>query len=160
MRFHQPVGVIPQNNDYINVSINVNLISSDTDYQLTRNNENDFTNNTEGLKQPEFKSAVITKRGENANNFDSTLDKTTTLEDILKRKPDSQYFKSYFGSLKTDTTNVDLNNGNDGVIFIETLNFTEDNLLKVRAPLSLRKNLEEPRRNPIYFYRRNIGMNQ
>lgn len=135
MRFHQPVGVIPQNNDYINVSINVNLISSEADYQLTSSNENDFTNVTEGLKLPEFKSTVINKRSENANNFDSTLDKTTTLEDILKLKPDSQYFKSYFGSQRTDTTNVDLSNGNNGVIFFDSLNFTEDNLLKVRMLL-------------------------
>lgn len=140
MRFHQPVGVIPQNNDYINASINVNLIGSDTNYQLTQRSENDLANVTEGLKLPEFKSSVINKSSENANNFNSTLDKKTTLEDILKLKPENQYFKSFFGSQRTDTTNVDLNNGNDGVIFIETLNFTDDdNLLKVRAVLSLRK---------------------
>lgn len=133
MRFHRQVGVTQPHNDYLNVSINVNLISSETNNQLTHvNPHNDLTNVTEGLNLSEFKSIVINKKGESINNFDSGLDKTTTLEDILKLNPDSKYFKSYFDSQKTNTNNVDLNNGNNGV-FIETLNFAEDNLLEVRA---------------------------
>lgn len=150
MRFHQPVGVIQPHSDYLNVNINVNLISSETNNQLTTvNPRNDFTNATEGLNLTEFKSTVINKKSESINNFDLGLDKTTTLEDILKLNPDSKYFKSYFDSQKTDTNNVDLNNGNNGVVFIETLNFTEDNLLEVRVPLSV----EEMGWNPICFYR-------
>lgn len=135
MRFHQSVGVIQPHNDYLNVSFNVNLITSETHNQLTTvNPRNDLTNVTEGLNLTEVKSTIINKKTENINNFDSGLDKTTTLEDILKLNPDSRYFKSYFESQKTDTNNVDLNNGNNGVVYIETLNFTEENLLEVREP--------------------------
>lgn len=133
MRFYQPVGVIPQNNDYGNVNVNVNdpesrfLINSKTNNQLTRtNNENNFANVTENLK-----SAVIEKRNESTNNFD--LNKTTTLENILKFKSDSKYFKSYLDSQQTDSNNIDSENGNNGVIFIEALNFTDESLSQVRA---------------------------
>lgn len=135
MRFHQPVGVIQPHNDYLNVSINVNLIGSETNNQLPRD---EVTNVTAGLNFTEVKSTVINKKNESINNFDSDVDKNkiTNLEDILKLNPESKYFKSYFDSRKTDTRNVDLNNGNNGVVFIETLNFTEDNLLEVRELLS------------------------
>lgn len=137
MRFHQPVGVIPQNNDYINVNINANnpesrfLISSKTNNQLTRVNTNNFANVTENLNLTQLQSIVIQKHSESINNFDSALDadKTTSLENILKFKTDSKYFKNYLDSRQT---NIDLENGNNGVVFIETLNFTDENLSQVR----------------------------
>lgn len=141
MRFHQPVGVIPQNNDYISISINVNgpesrfLISSKaTNNQLTRVNGNNFANVTENLNLTQLQSIVTAKQSENINNFDSSVDfnKTTTLDEILKFKNDSKYFKSYFGGQQTDTSNIDLENGNKGVILIETLSFTENSLSQVR----------------------------
>lgn len=140
MRFHQPVGVIPQNSDYISVSINVNgpesrfLISSKTNNQLTRGNGNNFANVTENLNLTQLQSIVTAKQSENINNFDSSLDfnKTTTLDEILKFKNDSKYFKSYFGGQQTDTSNIDLENGNNGVILIETLNFAENSFSQVR----------------------------
>lgn len=119
MRFHQPVGVLPPSNDFINV-INVNLISSENNNRVHGNN---FANVTEGLKLKNLTSS---------NSFDLPPNKTTTLEDILKLKPDSQYFKNYFDSQQTDTSKVDLKNGNNDIVFIETLNFTADNLSEVR----------------------------
>lgn len=137
MRFHQPVGVVPPNNEYISVSLCPDsrfLINSRTNNQLTRINGNNFANVTESLNLTQLQSIVTAKQSESINNFDSTLDvnKTTTLDEILKFKNDSKYFKSYFGGQQTDTSNIDLENGNDGVIFIETLNFTADNLSEVR----------------------------
>lgn len=140
MRFYQPVGVIPQNNDYINVNINVNnpesrlLISNKTNNQLTRVNGNNFANVTENLNLTQLQSIVIEKHSENINNFDSALDanKTTSLENILKFKTDSKYFKNYLESRQTNTGNIDLENGNNGVVFIETLNFVDENLSQVR----------------------------
>lgn len=121
MRFQQPVGVIQQNNDYISI----NLINSESN-QITRLNGNNSTNATETLNL---------QSSENTNNFDSKLgvDKTTTsLCDIFKLKSDSKYFTNYFGSQLTDTNNIDLSNGNNDIILIETLKFTKDNLSKVR----------------------------
>lgn len=126
MRFYQPVGVLPQN-----VGINVNITGSDSNNQQTQksvpNNGNNFTNVTEKLNSSELKTS------NNVNNFDSYHEKETTLEDILKFKPNSKYLQNYLKSLRTDTKTSDLSNGNDDdVIFIDTLSFTGDNLLKVR----------------------------
>lgn len=143
MRFNQPVGVIAPNNDYLNVSINPEsrfLISNKTSNQLTRVNGNDFTGN---LNLTKLQSIVTEKRSENTNNFDSTpdLNKTTTLANILKFKSDCKYFKSFLDSQQTDTNNIDLENGNNGVVFIEALNFSADCLSQVSSlilfPLSL-----------------------
>lgn len=115
MRFLQPVGVLQKDG-----CINVNLISSES-HQITRLNENNLTNVTQTLN---LQSSV------NTNNFD--VNKTTTsLRDILKLKPDSKYFKNYFDSQLTDASNIDLNNGNNDIILIESLNFAGDNLSKV-----------------------------
>jgi hypothetical protein len=77
---------------------------------------------------------VTAKRSKNFNNFDSALDvnKTTTFENILKFKSDNKYFKNYLDSQQTDSNNIDLANGNNGVVFIETLSFTGDNLSQVK----------------------------
>lgn len=111
MRFHQLGGVVPQNN----VNINANLSAS----EIIKSNN--FANVTENFSLREIK----------ANNLDSHNNKTTTLVDILKVNPDSRYFKNYFDSQQTDTSNVDLRNGNNGVVFIESLNFVGDNLTEV-----------------------------
>jgi hypothetical protein len=138
MRFHQPVGVIPQNNDYINVNVNNPesryLINNKTNNQLTRLNGNNFANVTENLNLTQLQSIVIEKQSESINNFDSALDshKTTTLENILKFKADSRYFKNYLESRETNGSSTDLENGNNGVVFIGTLNFSDENLSQVR----------------------------
>lgn len=130
MRFYQPVGVLPQN-----VSINVNVTSSDINnlptQQKVTNNGNNFTNVTENLNNSEFKATK--KKTVNVNNFDSYHEKETTLEDILKFKPNSKYLQNYLKSLRTDTKSSDYSNGNDdNVIFIDTLSIPGDNLLEVR----------------------------
>lgn len=140
MRFHQPVGVISQNNDYINVSLHVNnpesrfLINSKTNNQLTRINGNDFANVTENLNLTQLQSIVIEKQSESINNFDSANDanKTATFENILKFKTDSKYFKNYLERRQTNSSSFDLENGNNGFVFVETLNFAEANLSQVR----------------------------
>lgn len=140
MRFHQPVGVIPQNNDYINVNINANnpesrfLISSKTNNQLTRVNGNNFVNVTDNLNLTQLQSIVIQKHSENINNFDSILDEkeTTSLENILKFKTESKYFKNYLETRETNKTNIDSENGNNAIVFIETLNIADVNLSQVR----------------------------
>lgn len=106
---------MPQNN----VNINANLIAS----EIIKSNN--FANVTENFTLREIK----------ANNLDSLNNKATTLVDILKLKPDSRYFKNYFDSQQTDTSNVDLRNGNNGVVFIESLNFVGDNLTEVSRSL-------------------------
>lgn len=136
MRFYQPVGVLTQN-----VAINVSVTGSETNNQLSEksvtNNGNNFTNVTEALHSGELKST--NKRNENVNNFDSYHEKETTLEDILKFKPNSKYLQNYLKSLRTDTKSSDYSNGNDDdVIFIDTLSFTEDNLLEVRFGMNFR----------------------
>jgi hypothetical protein len=136
MRFHQPVGLVPQNNDYINVTINVNnpesrfLIGNKTNNQLTRINGNNFPNATESLNLTQCQSIVIEKQSENINNFD--VNETTALENILKFKADSKYFKNFLDSRQTNSGRIDLDNGNNGVVFIETLNFADKNLSQVR----------------------------
>lgn len=115
MRFHQLGGVVPQNN----VNIKANLIAS----EIIKSNN--FANVTENFTLREIK----------ANNLDSLNNKATTLVDILKLKPDSRYFKNYFDSQQTDTSNLDLRNGNNGVVFIESLNFVGDNLTEVSRSL-------------------------
>ncbi|CRL01359.1 CLUMA_CG014390, isoform A, partial [Clunio marinus] len=138
MRFHQPLGVVANNNnDYISVSINETnpdsqfIITSD---QLAKINPcHVISNVTESVNLTQLKSIVIDKRNENFNNFDSSLDshKTTTLDNILKFKSQSKYFRSYLQSQETDTKSIDSGNGNNGIIFIETLNFIEDNLTEL-----------------------------
>lgn len=110
MRFHQPV--LSHSNGIVNI-INVNHSSEN---EIPRKN---FPNGTEGLKLNNLSSGI-------------GLNKTTTLEDILKLKPGSRYFRNYFDSKVADTNNADLENGNDGIVFIETINFTSDNLSEVR----------------------------
>lgn len=136
MRFHQSVGVLQPSNEHINVSISVNnsesrfLISSKTNNQLARINGTNLANATENLNLTRLQSVVAAKRSENSNNFDSTIDakNATTLDNILKFKNDSKYFK---GFKDTDTSNIDSENGNNGIIYIETLNFSGDHLLEV-----------------------------
>lgn len=136
MRFHQPVGVLPQSNDFMNVGINVNsqesrfLIGNKTNNQLTHINANNFTNVTSNLTQ-----ILIDKQSESINNFDSGLDsnKTISFENVLKFKKDSEYFKNFSESPQKTTSSIDLENGNnDEFVFIQTLNFVDDNLSQVR----------------------------
>jgi hypothetical protein len=133
MRFHQPVGVIPQSNDFINVNINANLIGSQANNQLTRLSGNNFRNITQSLNLTEIKSTRANKQNESTNNFNSAneANKVTTLEDILKLKSDSKYFAEFFGSKQTDTASIDVNNGNDEFLFVESLNFRGATLTEV-----------------------------
>lgn len=141
MRFQQPVGVLPPSNDFLNV-INVNLISSENKNRINGNN---FANVTEGLKK--------LKNLTSSNSFDLPLNKTTTLEDILQLTPDSRYFKNYFDSQQTDRNNVDLKNGNNDIVFIETLNFTADNLSEVSTKCAINFSLNlRAHKILIYFY--------
>lgn len=132
MRFHQPVGVIPQNVDYRNVNNSESrfLISNKANNQLTRINGNSLADITDNLNLTRL---VIEKQSENINNFDSVLDdKTTTLENILKYKADSKYFSNFLDTRQTNGNKIDLDNGNNGVDLIETINFVNENLSQVR----------------------------
>lgn len=132
MRFHQPVGVIPQNVDYRNVNNSESrfLISNKANNQLTRINGNSLADITDNLNLTQL---VIEKQSENTNNFDSVLDdKTTTLENILKYKADSKYFSNFLDTRQTNGSKIDLDNGNNGVDLIETINFVNENLSQVR----------------------------
>lgn len=132
MRFHQPVGVIPQNVDYRNVNNSESrfLISNKANNQLTHINGNSLADITDNLNLTRL---VIEKKSENINNFDSVLDdKTTTLENILKYKADSKYFSNFLDTRQTNGSKIDLDNGNNGVDLIETINFVNENLSQVR----------------------------